>query len=71
VAEDTGAVIRTGATASVPLGDYDRVVVTKDWTPLEPEVIEEKYAPGVGKIRGTHVAGGEGRVELVEYTPGG
>ncbi len=51
------------------LGTYDEVVTTKDWTPLQPDVAEEKsYAPGVGLIREAQVAGGEG-VELVEYTP--
>ena len=41
---------------------------TRDWTPLEPEVVEEKsYARGVGKVREEKVAGGNGVVELVEF----
>ena len=69
-AEDMGKVLRLGASGDVPAGAYDAVLVTEDWTPLEPEVVEQKYyAPGVGLIAEEKVAGGEGRVELVEYVP--
>ena len=45
--------------------------MTEDWNPLEPEVIEEKwYAPGVGLILEVKTAGGEGEIELIEFTPG-
>jgi hypothetical protein len=34
-------------------------------------VIEEKhYAPGVGVVLEVKVAGGRGRVELTDFTPG-
>lgn len=70
-AEDMGEVLRIEGTASIALGQYSDVVVTEDWTPLEPAVVEEKwYAPGVGKIYETHTAGSSGTVELVDYTPG-
>ena len=46
--------------------------MTEDWNPLEPEVVEEKsYAPGVGLILEAKVAGGEGEIELIEFTPAG
>jgi hypothetical protein len=49
-AEDMGEVIATGGSVDVPAGSFDEVVTTRDWTPLEPEVVEEKdYAPGVGR----------------------
>ena len=49
---------------------FAHVLTTEDWTPLEPDVVEEKsYAPGVGLIRETKVAGDESVVELIEYTP--
>ena len=49
---------RIGATHIVSLGDYRDVVVTKEWTPLEPEIIEQQYhAPGVGKIYESQTAG--------------
>ena len=60
------------ATVTIGLGEYTDVVVTQDWSPLEPEVIENKsYAPGVGVIYETDVAGGDDFVELVEFTSGG
>ncbi len=71
-AEDLGEVIEVGVTRSTGLGDYDDVVVTRDWNPLEPAVIEEKsYAPDVGMILEEHVRGGDETTELVEFTPGG
>lgn len=66
-AEDMGEVLRTGETASVPGGDFADVVVTRDWNPLEPEIIEEKYfAPGVGQVREATVAGETGDGVLVD-----
>lgn len=70
-AEDMGEIRRTGETFSTPSGDYDDVLVTGEWTPLEPEVVEEKYyAPGVGNIAAVSVAGEPDRLELVRFTPG-
>jgi hypothetical protein len=67
-AEDMGEVLEVGVTKEIGLGSYDDVLVTEDWTPLEPEVIEEKsYAPGVGLIHETKVAGSEGEIELVGF----
>ena len=66
-AEDLGEVVRTGETVSVPFGDFEDVLVTRDWNPLEPEVIEEKwYAPGVGLVREVKVAGDTGEGVLVD-----
>ena len=43
--------LRLGETVSVPAGDYEDVLVTRDWNPLEPEIVEQKYyAPGVGVV---------------------
>jgi hypothetical protein len=66
-AEDLAEVVRLGESASVPAGEFDDVVVIKEWNPLEPDVVEEKYyAPGVGPILAVVVEGGSGREELVE-----
>lgn len=66
-AEDMGQIREVGVRKRIDLGAYEDVVVTRDWNPLEPDVTEEKwYAPGVGLIYETHVAGGTGTVELVE-----
>ncbi len=72
-AEDLGEVVRTGEEVSVPFGDFQDVLVTRDWNPLEPEVIEEKwYAPGVGLVREAKVAGetGEGVLVAAEVASG-
>jgi hypothetical protein len=70
-AEDMGEILRLDGTASVPAGDYDRVVVTREWNPLEPDVIEQKYyARGVGVVLENTTHGGQERVELATYDPG-
>ena len=71
-AEDLAEVISVGGTAEVGGKTFTAVMVTKEWTPLEADVVEEKsYAPGVGMVAEQVVEGGEGRAELVEHTPGG
>ncbi len=43
------------------------VLVTKDWNPLEPNILEHKYyAPGIGLIGETKVTGPSETVELVD-----
>jgi hypothetical protein len=70
-AEDMMEIIAVGAALTVRTGAFDDVVTTRDWTPLDPDTIEEKsYARGVGKIREAKTAGGNGFAELVEYTLG-
>lgn len=70
-AEDMAEVLHVSATHSIGLGEYQDVLVTEDWTPLEPDVVENKYyAPGVGMIAEETTAGGEGSAELVEAMPG-
>ena len=70
-AEDLGEVIQVGVSESVVAGTYDDVVVIREWNPLEPDVVEDKYhAPGVGVVLESVVEGGDGRVELVEHVPG-
>lgn len=69
-AEDMGEIIALGETVSVPAGEYEDVVVTRDWTPLEPAQIENKrYAPGVGLVFESPEGDPEG-VGLIEFTPG-
>jgi hypothetical protein len=44
------------------------VVLTKDFTPLEPRVLEYKlYAPSVGPVLVLEVSGGSGREELIRF----
>ena len=68
-AEDMARVLTVAEALRVPLGSFVEVVVTRDWSPLEPGVAEHKhYAPGVGLIREEAVEGESYRVDLVEHT---
>ncbi|MGH8867399.1 MAG: hypothetical protein ACRDYU_05305 [Actinomycetes bacterium] len=68
-AEDAAEMLSLDEKVSGPTGAYDRVVMTKDYTPLEPDVLEHKlYAPGVGLVLEVGVSGGSSRVELVKAT---
>jgi hypothetical protein len=70
-AEDRARVLSVDDQAEVPAGHYTRVVTTKDWNPLEPDVLEYKlYARGVGLVLAVHVSGGSEREELVSYRKG-
>ncbi|MBA2279900.1 MAG: hypothetical protein M3527_04995 [Actinomycetota bacterium] len=70
-AEDLGEILDVGVSRATATADHTDVVVTEDWSPLAPEIVEEKwYARGVGNVRSTHTAGETGTVELVEFTPG-
>jgi hypothetical protein len=66
VAEDLAKILQTGTTVSVPLSTYKDAIVTKDYTPLEPDQVEHKtYAPGVGFVQSDRIRGGKEHVELV------
>jgi hypothetical protein len=68
-AEDMARVIGVGEELTVPFGSYVQVLVTRDWSLLEPGVAEHKhYAPGIGLIREEGVEGETGRVDLVALT---
>jgi hypothetical protein len=68
-AEDAAEVLSLDELAETPLGSYRDVLMTKDFTPLRPEVLEYKlYAPGVGPVVVLGVSGGVGREELVELS---
>ena len=46
-------------------------LLTKEWTPLEPGVLDHKfYVRGVGTVLEQTVKGGQERNELVSYDPG-
>jgi len=68
-AEDTAAVLSLDERVEVPFGSYEAVLMTKDYTPLEPDVLEHKfYARGVGLVLALAISGGADREELVEHT---
>jgi hypothetical protein len=67
VAEDMAQVLSLTESASVAYGTFDNLLMTKEWTPLEPDLVEHKYyASGVGMILEVAVEGGSERMELVE-----
>jgi len=67
VAEDMARTLRTNDTVSVAYGTFTDVLVTKEWSPLEPGAIEHKYyARGVGLVLVEELHGGTVRVELID-----
>jgi hypothetical protein len=63
-AEDMAKVLRLNDSVTVPYGSFDHVLVTREWTPLEPSYHEHKYyARGVGHVYG-------GGLELVAVKTG-
>ncbi len=69
-AEDAAEVLSLVEKAQVPAGRFDDVLLTKDFTPLQPKILEYKmYAPGVGPVLVVGVSGGADREELMRFTP--
>jgi hypothetical protein len=66
-AEDMGEVLALDASADVPAGSYSGCLKTRDTTPLEPSVEEEKYyCPGKGLVLSVDTKSGE-REELMSF----
>jgi hypothetical protein len=66
VAEDTAQVIGYKDSFCVPYKCFTKVLVIKEWTPLEKGFVEHKYyARGVGFIYAVLVKGGEEELGLV------
>jgi hypothetical protein len=65
-AEDMADVLSISENVTVAYGAFENVVMTKDYTPLDPDVVEFKfYAPGIGFILET-MEGSDERVELID-----
>jgi hypothetical protein len=70
-AEDGASIISTDALAKVPYGRFTGGVQTRNFSGIEPNVIEEKiYAKGVGVVLEITVSGGSDRAELLSYEEG-
>jgi hypothetical protein len=75
-AEDMAEVLSLDASGlndavSVPYGSFGNVLMTKEWNPLEPAVLEYKYyAPGTGLIGEEQILGGTDTSELVDIRTG-
>jgi hypothetical protein len=70
-AEDGAEIIDVDALAKVPAGRFDHGIQTRNFSGIEPDVIEEKiYAKGVGVVLEITVSGGSDRDELLSYSTG-
>jgi hypothetical protein len=67
-AEDGAEVLGVDEQVTVPFGTFRQCLKTKDFTPLEPDVLEHKYyANGMGPVLAVAVRGGGGREELIAF----
>jgi hypothetical protein len=65
-AEDGASVLTLDAHAKVPYGTYDDLLQTRNYSGIEPDVVEEKfYAQGIGPVLEVTISGGVDRAELV------
>jgi len=70
-AEDRAQVLSLDEQVEVPFGHFAHVLMTKDFTPLEPRMLEHKlYARGVGPVLALTLSGGAEREELLRYEHG-
>lgn len=70
-AEDMAEIVALDGSVETPVGSFDELVVTINWTPLESSIVERKYyAAGVGVVSEEVEQGPDEVVVLVEYTPG-
>jgi hypothetical protein len=67
-AEDQAEVVSLDEAVTVPFGQYDNCLQTRELTPLEPDVNEYKYyCPDVGLVLEVDIASGD-RTELTQVT---
>jgi hypothetical protein len=65
-AEDMAWVLRRGGSVDVPFGHVRHILVTMEWSRLEPQVIDRKfYAKGFGIVREASATGPKETIELV------
>jgi hypothetical protein len=70
-AEDHFQVLKLGVPVKVPFKSFGNTLLTKEWTPLEPGVIDHKfYARGIGTVLEVTAKGPLERNELVSFRPG-
>ena len=70
-AEDHFKVLDLHASVTSPYRSSENALLTKEWTPLEPGVIDHKsYIRGIGTVLEETVKGGTERLELVDVRKG-
>lgn len=71
-AEDRARVVSIDDQVQSRVGHFRNAVLTKEFTPLEPNDLEYKlYAKGVGLVMSIGVAGDLARAQLVSFRKGG
>jgi hypothetical protein len=71
-AEDLAEVTGVGGSITVPFGTFTDILVTEEWTPLEPDVRERKtYVPGIGVVETRQIKGGDDVTQLTDFKSGG
>ena len=67
VAEDKGTILSSDEKVKVPYGTFSNVLKTKDFSPLEPDIIENKYyAQNIGEIKAMSIKGESDVESLVQ-----
>src|SRR5262249_16649803 len=70
-AEDHFQVLSLSASVRVPAVSSNKALLTKEWTPLEPSVLDHKwYVRGIGMVKEASVKGPRELGVLVAKTPG-
>jgi len=70
-AEDHFQVLSLKATVSVPYVTSHKALLTKEWTPLEPSVLDHKYyVRGIGTVQEISVAGPKEANVLIKVKAG-
>jgi hypothetical protein len=70
-AEDHFKVLDTSARVKSPVVSSRHAVRTKEWTPLEPGIVENKYyVRGYGDVKERTIKGGKERLQLVRFHRG-
>ena len=68
VAEDMAEVLNLNGSTTVPAGTFQNCVETKDFSPLEPDIVEHKfYALGIGNVQTVDVNTGK-HLDLIKIT---
>jgi hypothetical protein len=68
---DEAHVLQLDGSAKVPYGSYSGVLVTSEYSPLEPQTEQKYYVPGVGEVAEKVVKGHHEQFKLVDVTHSG
>jgi hypothetical protein len=70
-AEDHFQVVTLAASVQTPAASSSQAILTKEWTPLEPGVLDHKlYVRGIGTVKEQTVKGGKELNVLVDFRRG-